>query len=253
MEPVRILLSGCMGQMGRVVSRLCAGRPDCLIAAGIDRQSGGVLYPVCTVASEVSVPFDVAVDFSHPLLFEPIVGLCCARKKPLVMATTGLSDGQLERLESAAAVIPVFRSANMSVGVNLMQLLVARAAAALPGFDIEIIERHHRRKVDAPSGTALMLADCINRVLPVPCEYVYDRQPLHQSRSAHEIGIHSVRGGTIAGTHEVLFAGTDETLTITHEASSREVFASGALRAAVWLSAQAPGLYDMQAMLSRIV
>ena len=170
------------------------------------------------------------------------------------MATTGLSLEQLEQMEGMAAWIPIFRSANMSLGINLMIELVQKAASVLSGnFDIEIIEKHHNQKIDAPSGTALMLADGINQVLDSPLEYQYNRHLQRQKRSPHEIGIHSIRGGTIVGEHEVMFAGHDEVLTVSHAAYSKDVFAAGAIQAALFLCEQEPGFYDMSAMLRNIL
>ncbi len=254
-EKIRILLSGCNGSMGRVISGLVAQRPDCCVAAGIDKDVRQLAdYPVFSSPDAVDVAIDVLIDFSHPSLFDELLDYACVQKKPAVLATTGLSLEQTEKIEAAAAVIPVFRSANMSLGVNLMLELIKKAALALgPAFDIEIIERHHNQKVDAPSGTALMLADGINTALDTPLDYVYDRHLLHQKRTQHEIGIHSIRGGTIVGEHEVLFAGHNETLSIQHAASSKEVFAAGAVRAALYLYGQPVGLYDMSSMLRKIL
>lgn len=252
---VKILLSGCNGAMGRAISQAVQKRNDCEIAAGVDintAQSFG--YPVFSSPKEVTESFDVIIDFSHPSLFEGITELALNQNKPLVMATTGLSSQQTEALEALSLKIPVFRSANMSLGINLMVELIKKAAAVLSNsFDIEIIEKHHNKKIDAPSGTALMLADAINNVLESPMEYQYDRHLQRKPRDPHEIGIHSVRGGTIVGEHEVLFAGHDEVLSISHSAYSKEVFALGALQAAVYLSEQVPGMYNMSSMLKKII
>ena len=250
-----ILLSGCNGAMGKAISLCLQKREDCRIVAGVDYNTASPYgYPVFSTPKEVDANFDVCVDFSHPSLFNDITQLVLEKKKPLVMATTGLSLEQLEQLEGIAAWIPVFRSANMSLGINLMVELAKRAASVLSSsFDIEIIEKHHNQKIDAPSGTALMLADGINQVLDSPLEYQYDRHLQRQKRSPHEIGIHSIRGGTIVGEHEVLFAGHDEVLTVSHAAYSKDVFADGAIQAALFLCEQKPGFYDMSAILRNIL
>ena len=193
------------------------------------------------------VEADAVIDFSHPSALAPLLEMCQARNLPVVLATTGYDQQQLEAISEAATHIPVFRSANMSLGVNVLLDLVKKAASVLGlDYDVEIVERHHHRKVDAPSGTALMIADAAASALPYEPEYVYDRHNVRQPRGPHEIGISAVRGGTIVGDHTVIFAGRDEVIELSHHAASREVFASGAVRAAKFLTGvQAPGLYDM--------
>lgn len=250
----RILLSGCNGRMGRVVSQTAAERSDCVIVAGFDVNAVQTdSYPVFGDPQGFDGEADVLIDFSHPSYFETVRSFAERRRVPAVIATTGLSGSQQGQLRTLAKTIPVFHSANMSLGVNLMLELCKRAAAVLSdSFDIEIIEQHHNQKLDAPSGTALMLADGISSVLAQPPQYVYDRHSRRQKRAKNEIGIHSVRGGTIVGEHEVLFAGNDEVLSIRHSASSRRIFANGALNAALFLSVQKPGLYDMGHLVSAI-
>ena len=249
---VRLILSGCNGHMGRAVANLCNADPELEVAAGIDvlGQPGGQ-FPVYSSPTACPVPGDVLVDFSHPSALDALLEFCLERSMPAVLATTGYSEQQLEQIGRAAGRIPVFRSANFSLGVNLLMDLVRRAAAALgEGYDVEIVERHHRRKVDAPSGTALMLADAAAQALPYQPDYIYDRHSVRQARQPREIGISSVRGGTIVGDHTVIFAGPDEVIELSHHAASREIFAAGAVRAAKFLArADRPGLYDMSSLL----
>ncbi len=249
---VRLILSGCNGHMGRAVANLCDADPELEVAAGIDvlGQPGGQ-FPVYSSPAACPVPGDVLVDFSHPSALDALLEFCLERSMPAVLATTGYSEQQLGQIGRAAGRIPVFRSANFSLGVNRLRGLVRPAAAALgEGYDVEIVERHHRRKVDAPSGTALMLAAAAAQALPQQPEYVYDRHSVRQARQPREIGISSVRGGTIVGDHTVIFAGPDEVIELSHHAASREIFAAGAVRAAKFLArADRPGLYDMSSLL----
>ncbi len=209
---VRILLSGCNGKMGQVITNLARDREDVRIVAGYDIHDNIKNdYPVFTQLENFNIPVDVIIDFSHPSALQTVLNFALAKKIPLIVATTGLSDEQAAKLKEASKVIPVLHSANMSLGVNLLIDLVQKAAKVLySNFDIEIIERHHNQKIDAPSGTALALADAINQAVPEKYRYVYDRHSNRVKRSKDEIGIHSVRGGTIAGDHTVIFAGNDE-------------------------------------------
>ena len=247
-----LILSGCNGRMGRVLEALCGEEPDLHIAAGFDILGATDReFPVFSSPAACTVSAQVAVDFSHPAALTSLLGYCVKRHLPVVLATTGYTEDQLLEIESAAHAIPIFRSANFSLGINVLAKL-ARQAAQLLGedFDIEIVERHHNRKVDAPSGTALLLADAISPALSYTPEYVWDRHAVRKPRDPHEIGISSIRGGTIAGDHEILFAGRDEWIELRHSAQSREVFASGALKAARFLSrCQNPGLYNMDDLL----
>ena len=248
LEMLRLILSGCNGRMGRAVEHLCAAQPDLEIAAGFDLLGTGDRdFPVFSSPAEFQGQADAVIDFSSPAALPPLLGFCTARRVPVVLATTGYSQEQLAAIDRAAERIPVFRSANMSVGVNVLLALVRQATAALGGdYDIEIVEKHHNKKVDAPSGTALMLADAAASALPCQPDYVYDRHSVRRARAKEEIGICSVRGGGIVGDHDVLFAGENEVITLSHSAMSREVFASGAIRAARFLSGVAsPGLYSM--------
>lgn len=244
---IKILLSGCCGTMGQVVAAAAAERNDCVIVAGLDQRAcKPTCFPVYGAIQAVAESFDLVVDFSTPKYLDSLLGYGIARKTPLVIATTGFSEEQISRIEQAANVVPIFFCANMSLGVSLMRELAITAAKVLGGqFDVEIVEKHHNKKVDAPSGTALMLANAVAQALPYSAKYTYDRHSSRLPREREEIGIHSVRGGTLVGEHEILFAGQDELLTITHTAYSKGIFAQGALSAAVFLKSRTPGLYNM--------
>ncbi|MBP1558807.1 MAG: 4-hydroxy-tetrahydrodipicolinate reductase [Oscillospiraceae bacterium] len=241
----KIILSGCSGKMGRVVANIIENRQDCEIVAGVDIHAIDASFPVYS-SPEQCPSADVIIDFSHPSCIVPLLNYARANKIPAVICTTGLGEEQLAAVHAAAEEIPVFFSANMSLGVNLMAELCKKAASLLGAdFDVEIIEKHHNQKIDAPSGTALMLADAVASALPHPSLYEYDRYSRRQKRDKNEIGIHAVRGGTIVGEHEVIFAGRDEVLTISHSAASKEIFAVGAVNAAVFLADQPAGMYNM--------
>lgn len=234
--------------MGRVVADVCAGDPEVEVVAGFDIQGQPADgFPVFSSPAACTVDADAVIDFSHPSALDGLLAYGRQRNVPLVLATTGYSPEQLEQISEAARVIPIFRSANMSLGINVLLDLVKKAAAVLgTDYDVEIVERHHHRKVDAPSGTALMLADAAAAALPYEPEYTYDRHAVRKARDGHEIGISSVRGGTIVGDHTVIFAGRDEVIEISHHAASREVFAVGAVKAAKFLTTVTqPGIYDM--------
>ena len=245
-------MSGCNGKMGQVITRLAEQNDELNIAAGFDiADNKKNPYPVHTHLGNCRESIDVIIDFSNPEAFGNLLDFAVSRKIPLVMATTGLSHSQIKNLEAAAKDIPVFFSANMSLGVNLVIELVKKAARILEeNFDIEIVEKHHNQKLDAPSGTALALADAINSALSQKQEYIYDRHSRRRKRSKAEIGIHAVRGGTIVGDHSVIFAGNDEIIEINHMAMSKEIFGVGALRAAKFLYNKAPGLYNMNDLIS---
>lgn len=244
----KMLLVGCNGRMGKVITELAAGDADIEITAGVDvaGECAGK-YPVVSSFDEVAADVDVIVDFSSPKVFDAMLDYALANKLPVVVCTTGLSEEQIARLDSAVEQIAVLRSANMSLGVNLLIKLVKEAAQTLAraGFDIEIVERHHNQKKDAPSGTALALADSINEGLDNAYEYVYDRSDRVQKRDPKEIGISAVRGGNIPGTHEVIFAGMDEVVELTHLAYSRSIFGKGAISAAKFLAGKSPKFYSM--------
>jgi 4-hydroxy-tetrahydrodipicolinate reductase len=246
---IKIILNGCNGKMGHAITKLVQEHSDISIVAGIDvfgKNSGE--FPVFSHAFDCDIDADVIIDFSRPDAISKIVSLAQSKKIPLVIATTGLEQKHHDMILELSKEVPVLQSANMSLGINVLIELVKKAATILEnGFDIEIVERHHNQKVDAPSGTALMIADEINNTLGQTKEYVYDRQPKKEKRETKEIGIHAVRGGTIVGEHSVIFAGYNEVIEINHTAYSRELFANGALQAAIFLSKQKKsGLYSMK-------
>lgn len=252
----KILLSGCNGRMGRAISEMCKKNDDTVITAGVDLFTEQVFgYPVYGSFSEVSEDCDVVIDFSNPKTLPSLLEYCTTNKKPLVLCTTGLSDEDLANVEEASRVIPIFRSGNMSLGINVLMLLAKRATQILgDGFDIEIIEQHHNQKLDAPSGTAIMLAEAVESAAAYEARRVYERHSVRAKREKNEIGIHSVRGGTIVGEHEVIFAGENETITLHHSAQSREVFASGAIRAAIYLTTVGgAGKYNMDDLIRTCV
>lgn len=243
----KIIISGCAGRMGQVVESICVADPDITIVAGFDVNSVERNYPVFRSPTDFSGEADAVIDFSNPAALDSLLSFCTERKIPLVLATTGFSDAQLGQIKEASQQVAIFRSANMSLGINVLLELVKKAATVLgDSYDIEIVEKHHNRKVDAPSGTALMIADAAASGLNFKPEYIYERHSVRQSRDKKEIGISAVRGGTIVGVHEIMFAGRDEIIEIKHTAMSREIFANGAVKAAKYLAAgRAPGMYDM--------
>ena len=245
---LKIILSGCNGYMGRVVSAIVGSDPELSIIAGFDINTvANDDFPVYNDFSEYDGTADAVVDFSNASALEGLLAYCLKNKTPLVLCTTGHSDEQMSAINEAAKKIPIFKSGNMSLGVNLLADLVRRACEVLgESFDVEIIERHHRRKVDAPSGTALLLADAASSALPYSSVNVFERQSRRAAREKQEIGISAVRGGTIVGEHEVIFAGLDEVIELKHSAASRDVFAAGAIRAAKFIAkTTAPGIYNM--------
>lgn len=245
---LRVFLSGCSGRMGQVIAGLAAESQDLTVVAGYDQnQSVQHPFPVFTRASDCNVDFDVMIDFSNPGALPGLFELIRQTRKPAVICTTGLDATLKAELAQLSESSAIFVSANMSLGVNVLISLAQKAAAILyPEFDIEIIEAHHRQKVDAPSGTALMIADAINETLDHQLEYTYDRSQVRQKRGGRELGLHAVRGGTIVGEHTVLFAGGEETITIHHSAQSRQVFARGALAAARFVAGKPAGQYNMK-------
>lgn len=245
---VRILMHGCNGKMGQVISRLAAAEDEVCIVAGIDaRDDGHNDYPVFADIRDCTVEADVLIDFSVAAAVDNMLAYCVEKGLPCVLCTTGLSEAQLQAAEKASEKIALLRSANMSLGINLLLKLLKEAADTLlpAGFDVEIVEKHHNQKLDAPSGTALALADSINDECDGKYEYVYDRSQVRRKRSDKEIGISAVRGGTIVGDHDVIFAGEDEVITFSHTAYSKAIFAKGALQAAKFLKGKPAGRYDM--------
>ena len=237
--------------MGKAVTEAVALSDDCEIVAGVDVCAALSLpYPLYTSFADIKESADVIIDFSHHTAVIAVLDYAKENNLAAVIATTGHDEDESAYIESASAEIPVFYSRNMSLGINLMIALAKKAAAVLgTSFDIEIVEEHHSKKLDAPSGTALMLADAIRDTLDSKTEYIYDRHLERRERAKGEIGIHSVRGGSIVGEHEVIFAGKDEVVRIHHSAFSRDVFAKGALSAATYLVGKAAGSYSMENML----
>lgn len=250
---MKAILCGACGRMGRNVAQLCSER-GVTVTAGVDVAPAPMPFPVYPDFSDIREEADVVIDFSPASSVRERLDFCKARKIGIVIAGTAFSDEDEALIRAAADVIPVFQTGNLSVGVNLLQMLVKKAAEVLgDGFDAEIVERHHNMKKDAPSGTALMLAKSVNEGFGGTKENVYGRHGLVGARKKSEIGIHAVRGGTIVGEHEVMFAGQDEIVTLSHSARSRMVFAEGALRAAEWLTSQPAGKYDMNDLLADIL
>ena len=250
---MKIILCGACGRMGRNVAQLCAER-GVTVTAGVDVAPAPMPFPVYPDFSDIREEADAVIDFSPASSVRERLDFCKARNIGIVIAGTAFSDEDEALIRAAADVIPVFQTGNLSVGVNLLQMLVKKAAEVLgDGFDAEIVERHHNMKKDAPSGTALMLAKSVNEGFGGSKENVYGRHGLVGARKKSEIGIHAVRGGTIVGEHEVMFAGQDEIVTLSHSARSRMVFAEGALRAAEWLTSQPAGKYDMNDLLADIL
>lgn len=245
---VKIIMHGCNGHMGQVISGLVEQDANAEIVAGIDISDAGKnSYPVYTNMKECQVEADVLIDFSSAKATDALLDYCVERGLPVVLCTTGLSEEQLARVEETSKKIAVLKSANMSLGINTLLKLIQDAAKVLAtaGFDMEIVERHHKLKLDAPSGTALALADSLNEAMDDSYHYVYDRSERREQRVAKEIGISAVRGGTIVGEHEVIFAGPDEVIEFKHTAYSKAVFGKGAVEAAKFLAGKAAGRYDM--------
>ena len=248
----RIIMHGCNGHMGQVITGIVANDANAQIVAGIDlRDDGHNLYPVFASLEECNVEADVIIDFASAKAEDTLVDYIKKTKIPAVICTTGLSDEQIASINEASKSVAILRSANMSLGINTLFKLLQDAAKvfASAGFDIEIVEKHHNQKIDAPSGTAMALADAINQAMEERYHYVYDRSQVHEKREKTEIGIHAVRGGNIVGEHDVIFAGRDEVIELTHRATSREVFAVGAVKAAKFLAGKPAGLYTMKEVL----
>lgn len=247
-----IAVCGACGKMGRVIADVISGRDDCRIVAGIDKITEPYGdFPIFASPAEMNVKPDVIIDFSHPSTLEGLLDYCLANGTALVVATTGYTEDQIGTIRKAAEQIPLFFTFNMSLGINLLAELARKAVNVLGGqYDIEIIEKHHNQKLDAPSGTAIMLANAINGELDNKYNYVYDRHSVRAKRSPTEIGMHSIRGGTIVGEHEIIFAGRDEVISLKHEAHSKQVFAVGSVNAAVYLAGKKAGLYDMSDLLA---
>ena len=245
---VKIIMHGCNGKMGQVITDMVKNDDTAEIVAGIDvvdnRDNG---YPVFTDIDACDVPADVIIDFAAAVAVDKLLDYSVKHKIPVVLCTTGLSEAQIAKVEEASRKVAVLRSANMSLGINTLMKLLKEAANifAPAGYDIEIVEKHHNQKVDAPSGTAIALADSINEARNNEYEYVYDRSQVRKKRAKKELGISAVRGGTIVGEHEVIFAGVDEVIEFKHTAYSKSVFAKGAVEAGKYLAGKSAGLYNM--------
>ena len=244
----RIIMIGCNGKMGQVISGLVAEDEEAVIVAGVDISEGTNDYPVYQTLAEVTEEADAMIDFSNPKLLDSILAYAREKKIPAVLCTTGYSREELDKIEQAAEECALLRSANMSLGVNTMMKVMETVTKTLAeaGFDIEIVEKHHNQKLDAPSGTALALADVINGQLENSYDYRYDRSTIREKRAKKEIGISAVRGGTIVGEHEIIFAGTDEVIEFKHTAYSKAIFGKGAISAAKFLKGKEAGLYNMK-------
>jgi 4-hydroxy-tetrahydrodipicolinate reductase len=248
MDVKKITVSGATGKMGRVIAGLVGLRNDCAVSCGIDRLNPAAYsdFPIFDSFEAITQKPDVIIDFSNPAGLDDILHYCLTTGTPAVLATTGYTSAQIDKIHKASEQIPLFFTFNMSLGINLLVNLSKKAAEVLGSdFDIEIIEKHHNQKIDSPSGTALMLADAVNEVRGGKMINVYDRYSKRKKREGNEIGISSLRGGTIVGEHEMIFCGRDEVITLTHEAYSKEVFAVGAVNAALFICGKCPGLYDM--------
>lgn len=246
---VKVIMHGCNGHMGQTITRLIAEDEEIEIVAGVDKYDGiKNTYPVFSSIAECDVEADAIIDFCNAAAVDSLLDYSVEKQVPVVLCTTGLSKEQLDKVEECSKKVAVLKSANMSLGINLLMKLLKEAAAKLTaaGFDIEVVEKHHNQKLDAPSGTALALADAINEEYDNSYEYVYDRSTKREKRNAKEIGISAVRGGTIVGDHDVIFAGEDEVITFSHRAYSKAVFGKGAIQAAKFIAGKGPGHYEMK-------
>lgn len=247
----KIIITGANGKMGKVIQSVVANRDDCQVVAGVDlnTESNGD-FPIYSSIFDVTEEADVIIDFTNPVLLDDLLSYTAKKGTPLVLATTGFDEDQKNKIKEASKNSPIFFTYNMSMGINLLSNLAKKAVEILGNeFDIEIVEKHHNQKIDAPSGTALMLADAMCEVTPNPMKYEYDRHSKREKRTKDEIGIHAVRGGTIVGEHEIIFAGRDEIITLSHSARSKEIFAVGAVNAAVYMNGKSAGLYDMKELI----
>ena len=243
----RIILSGANGKMGKTIQSVVAGRENCEIVAGVDLNTQSDNFPIYDSIDKVQEQADVVIDFTNPVLIDGLLDYSKKTSTPLVIGTTGFNDNQKKQIEKASEESAVFFTYNMSLGINLLANLAKKAADILgKDFDIEIVEKHHNQKIDAPSGTALMRADAICEEFDEPLKYEYDRHSKREKRSKNEIGMHSVRGGTIVGEHEIIFAGRDEIITLSHSARSKEIFAVGAVNAAEFMKDKSCGMYSMK-------
>ena len=246
---LKIIINGYSGSMGKVLTKCANEDSELEIVCGASKDDLDVPFKIYHKMSDVEELADVIIDFSHHSTIEDTLSYAIKTKTPIVIATTGFNDEELTKIKKASNIIPIFHSSNMSLGVNVLVKLVKEAAKSLNGFDIEIIEKHHNKKLDAPSGTAVMIANGVKEVLP-DSEYIYGRHGRSDKRSSNEIGIHAIRGGTIVGEHTTIFAGHDEVVEIKHSAQSKDIFAKGAIAAAKFLVKQEAGYYNMNNMLN---
>jgi 4-hydroxy-tetrahydrodipicolinate reductase len=248
---VKVLINGCNGKMGQEVANNIDNNENLLLIGGFDRENAGTCtFPVYTNFEQIEEKPDVIIDFSVPVATLNILDYASKENIAVVIATTGFTDEQNNIINNYSKKIPIFKSANMSFDINIMSKLVSKLAVLLKGTDIEIIETHHNRKIDSPSGTAKLLADSINTALGNTMEYEYNRHAKHEKRGKNEIGITSIRGGNIVGEHTVKFFGENETFEITHTSYSRSVFAEGALKAAEFIVEKPAGLYNMDNLIN---
>ena len=246
---LRVIISGYSGSMGKVLTKCANEDSELEIVCGASKDDLDVPFKTYHKMSDVEELADVIIDFSHHSTIDDTLSYAIKTKTPIVIATTGFNDEELTKIKKASNIVPIFHSSNMSLGVNVLVKLVKEAAKSLNGFDIEIIEKHHNKKLDAPSGTAVMIANGVKEVLP-DSEYIYGRHGRSDKRSSNEIGIHAIRGGTIVGEHTTIFAGHDEVVEIKHSAQSKDIFAKGAIAAAKFLVKQEAGYYNMNNMLN---
>ena len=245
---IKVIMHGCNGRMGQVISQIIASDESVEIVAGVDRYMGiENPYPVFESVEKCDIEADVVIDFSNAAAVDGLLDYCVEKQVPVVLCTTGLSEEQLQKVEDASKKVAIRKSANMSLGVNLLMKLLKDATKVLApsGFDIEIVEKHHNQKLDAPSGTAIALADSINEAMDDSYSYTYDRSQVRKKRDSKEIGISAVRGGTIVGEHEVIYAGNDEVIEFKHTAYSKAIFGKGAVEASKFLAGKPAGWYDM--------
>lgn len=252
---IDIILHGYKGQMGKVLTNLISEDTSLNLVAGIDRNAVEENFPTFTNINDCNIKADVIIDFSTASAIDGLIKYGEKTNIPIVLCTTGLSEDTLEYIDKAKENVAIFKSANMSLGINLIVDILSKYSKILAenGFDIEILERHHRKKIDAPSGTALLLADTINESLDNEYTYIYDRSNIREQRKDKEIGISALRGGTIVGEHDIVFAGLDEVIEINHKAYSKEVFAVGALSASKYIKGKKSGLYSMKDLMSDIL
>ena len=245
---LRVIINGYSGSMGKVLTKCVNEDSELQLVCGVSKDDLDVPFKTYHKMSDVEESADVIIDFSHHSTIDDVLGYATKTKTPLVIATTGFNEDELGKIKEASSIIPIFHSSNMSLGVNVLVKLVKEAAKALNGFDIEIIEKHHNKKLDAPSGTAVMIANGVKEVLP-DTECIYGRYGRSEKRSSNEVGIHAIRGGTIVGEHTAIFAGHDEIVEIKHTAQSKDIFAKGAIAAAKFLVNQKAGYYNMNNIL----